>query len=88
MAIFFSHFWNNQSHVRIIVSSVGKFIIYMEELFNVHMYVATGEFSGQNVENSSFKRKGRLDNTHGFVKQISSDFKIWKTEKREDSSLQ
>ena len=35
------------------------------------MYVATSELSGQIVENSCFKRKGRLD-----VKQMSSDLDI------------
>ena len=43
----------------------------------VHMYVVRGELSGPNVENLSFKGKGRLDNAPVyFVKQIIFDLHI------------
>jgi hypothetical protein len=32
----------------------------------VHIYVAMSELSGQNIENSGFKRKGRFDNALAF----------------------
>ena len=72
MAIFFSLLPIPPSLFKIIDHTFAllylQWVIYKLYRRVVHMFVATGEFSGQNVENSSFKRKGRLDNTHGFVK--------------------
>ena len=40
------------------------------------MKAASGEARFQNVENSGFKRKGRLDNAVHFVQHMSPDLNI------------
>ena len=48
-------------------------MIYIEDLYYIHILVAKSELSGQFVENSRFKRKGGWIVPLHFVRLIISD---------------